>query len=763
MKNTVLKFLTLGAALCGMSAWAGVAKIGETEYDTVSAAFSAATSGQVVVMTADAEEAGWMYSSGENRVTFYISDKNVGLDLNGHALSLPNSWIAIWGASGTLTVSDSSVGGTGRFLFGTHTYKIVTDGYVKDGALIVTGGTFNYDVTSSCASGYWTESTGGSYRVLAKPNVDDSFSRDASGAYVISTVDELRLFAKFVNSGTTFSGKKVVLGADLDLDSVEWSPIGTSGHSFRGAFDGQDHVVSNLKTSDSAANDVGFFGYVSNPASIRNLRLHNVDIKGNLDVGAVVGDGYTGGGIENCHVTGDIRINGCWYVGGIGGNGYISPIKNCSVEGKAGSAITMNTEPHGSAGYFGGIWGFRGEGANVIENCTVKNISVEADCNGVGGVVGILHYGNVVRNCTLENVMVTLHDLHDEGADFLGLIAGGNTGTKDSPGIVSGCTVTSSSAVCLKNGEEIAVKRQVGTRGSSTDRPYYQVTDNDGKIIEGRFPSVPSGAIADGLASEKESEDAWVIQPEVVPEPVSSVVASENVLAIKRVPGAGKDEVVAAVPWKALVATQDITVDKLIATGVANGDVIAAWDQAARKYRTWTYDAAAGAWTPATDAKTNVSDPAAVDYTLARGQAVWYTRKNPSAAYSEIGSYLSGTVTTATVAGGATPANKPVNNLLVNPFYQAVDLTKIPGASGDQIQTLHDMRVYTNKGGQWGTNKLVTTESPFGPVKQPQFDAATGPVVVPAGQGFWYISKGGAPAIDWKAIKAGAQEPAPAS
>ena len=26
---------------------------------------------------------------------------------------------------------------------------------------------------------------------------------------------------------------------------------------------------------------------------------------------------------------------------------------------------------------------------------------------------------------------------------------------------------------------------------------------------------------------------------------------------------------------------------------------------------------------------------------------------------------------------------------------------------------------------------------------------------VPAGQGFWYISKGGAPAIDWKAIAAG--------
>ena len=587
-------------------------------------------------------------------------------------------------------------------------------------------------------------------------NVDGSFSRDAGGAYVISTVDELRLFAKFVNSGTTFSGKKVVLGADLDLDSVEWLPIGTSGHSFCGAFDGQGHAVLNLKTSDSAANDVGFFGYVSNPASIRNLTLHNVDIKGKLHVGAVVGDGYTGGGIENCHVTGDIRINGCWYVGGIGGNGYISPIKNCSVEGKAGSAITMNREPYGSAGYFGGIWGFRGEGANVIENCTVKNISVEADCNGVGGVVGILHYGNVVRSCTLENVMVTLHDLHDEGADFLGLIAGGNVGTKDSPGIVFGCTVTSSSAVCLKNGEEIAVKRQVGTRGSSTDRPYYQVTDNDGKLIEGRFPSVPSGAIADGLASEKENEDAWVIQPEVVPEPVSSVVASENVLAIKRVPGvegaAAGSEVVAAVPWRNVAVTGDVTVDRLIATGVAVNDEIAAWDSSEKKYYIWKYTSSG--WVASTDAKTNVTAPDATAYKPQRGQAVWYKRQTPGVAYSQIGGYVSGNVVTETVEGGT--ASAVIDNLLINPYYEAVELTKLTGcAAGDAIQVFDTGKVYTYKslGGalKWTIHTRTPVKSPFGVVYQVG-DAAVDSIPLPAGVGFWYVSKGGTPTIDWKAI-----------
>ena len=77
---------------------------------------------------------------------------------------------------------------------------------------------------------------------------------------------------------------------------------------------------------------------------------------------------------------------------------------------------------------------------------------------------------------------------------------------------------------------------------------------------------------------------------------------------------------------------------------------------------------------------------------------------------------------------------------------------------GDQIQTLADKQVYTYKDGKWGTMQLVEMDSPFGTVKKQQFVAAEGSVVVPAGQGFWYISKGGAPAIDWKEIATPAGE-----
>ena len=241
---------------------------------------------------------------------------------------------------------------------------------------------------------------------------------------------------------------------------------------------------------------------------------------------------------------------------------------------------------------------------------------------------------------------------------------------------------------------------------------------------------------------------------------VESALTTSNVLAVKRVPGvagaAAGTEVVAAVPWRNVALTDDVTVDRLVATGVAEGDEIAAWMDGAKTYYTWRWNGTA--WEPATDAKTGVKAPAASATTLLRGTAVWYKRANPSSAYSQVGGYDPATVKTAVTQGGATSELKPANTLLINPYDEAVDLTQIPGASGDQIQTLADLKVYTYKDGRWGTMQLVEMDSPFGPVKKQKFVPAEGSVVVPAGQGFWYISKGGQPEIDWKEIEITAGE-----
>ena len=102
---------------------------------------------------------------------------------------------------------------------------------------------------------------------------------------------------------------------------------------------------------------------------------------------------FTGKEISGIKLTGDVRITGWWYVGGIAGNGYINEVKNCTVEANPDSFVKGI-----DGAYIGGIFGFRGEGAQKITNC-VSNIDVEG-YSYVGGISGMLHYGNTISGCT---------------------------------------------------------------------------------------------------------------------------------------------------------------------------------------------------------------------------------------------------------------------------------------------------------------------------------------------------------------------------
>ena len=149
------------------------------------------------------------------------------------------------------------------------------------------------------------------------------------GVYEIDSIEKLKLFRDAVNAGHNFSGQTVKLTQSIDLQDEEWTPIGRSDAVFSGTFDGDGNTISNLtitkELSNTADNNgIGFFGYTNAPAKIVNLNIENVDITGSLYIGAIVGYGFTGAEISNCHVSGDVEIEGWWYIGGIGGNGYVS-------------------------------------------------------------------------------------------------------------------------------------------------------------------------------------------------------------------------------------------------------------------------------------------------------------------------------------------------------------------------------------------------------------------------------------------------------
>ncbi len=89
-----------------------------------------------------------------------------------------------------------------------------------------------------------------------------------------------------------------ILTGNIDLNGVNFKPIGTVDAPFTGTFDGDGYTISNL-TLDSDDNFQGLFGV--NNGTIRNVKMDSTcSIGGNAYVGAIAGKNASTGIIENC-------------------------------------------------------------------------------------------------------------------------------------------------------------------------------------------------------------------------------------------------------------------------------------------------------------------------------------------------------------------------------------------------------------------------------------------------------------------------------
>lgn len=227
----------------------------------------------------------------------------------------------------------------------------------------------------------------------------------------ISTVAELQAFAESVNNGNTYEGKTVVLASNIDME-FSGTPIGTSSNSFKGTFDGQGHTIDNLYITyfdgeKFTGSCVGLFGVINSPAVIKNVTVNNPYLVAEQYVGGIVGKGYTGT-IENCHVTGEIDIEGNYMVGGINGHGY-ADVNNCSVIGDPDWdynciwGIYKAEDIEGDS--VGGIVGHFAEGSKTMSNCHVANVEI-LGTRKVGGLVGTGFENHTYKNCSVENATV---------------------------------------------------------------------------------------------------------------------------------------------------------------------------------------------------------------------------------------------------------------------------------------------------------------------------------------------------------------------
>ena len=243
----------------------------------------------------------------------------------------------------------------------------------------------------------------------------DGIEEDEEGILHILSKTGLESFRDMANDGNTFSGKKFVLDADIDLNNEIWTPIYLNGDAtkFAGVFDGNGKTISNLKidlTSAPAYQAAGFFGAFA--GTIKNITFDGASVK-NLTTGSdsvngtavVVGSMPNGGIIENVTVK-NAAVEANRYCGGI--VGYVSgTVKHCAVE-----QLSIICKPYNLGGSYdngdkcGGIYGYLNSGANSIIGNSISYFSIRSyrDMGGIGGTA--LVAGTISGNTATNGIII---------------------------------------------------------------------------------------------------------------------------------------------------------------------------------------------------------------------------------------------------------------------------------------------------------------------------------------------------------------------
>ena len=254
-------------------------------------------------------------------------------------------------------------------------------------------------------------------------NAWDGTSEDGSwysdphdSTFTIKNGSQLYNLSKLVNAGTDFTDKTVKLGADINLNDKEWTPIGNTTifeKCFNGTFNGSGHNITGLKITNASGEYHGLFGYVTSGGTIQNLHVSGmIEFEDSLFVSHYAGviAGHTSGTIENCSASVSISAKGSGifiYAGGIVGHLVGSGIiKNC-YSYISGNPLVAESKNSSGSSCAGGIAG-RIDGGTV-QNCyTTGKVYANHYYNGssyAGGITGSVTDGTI-QNCFALNQYV---------------------------------------------------------------------------------------------------------------------------------------------------------------------------------------------------------------------------------------------------------------------------------------------------------------------------------------------------------------------
>jgi len=227
------------------------------------------------------------------------------------------------------------------------------------------------------------------------PPLDDQIPSEYS---VIKTPEQFQNIRNDLN-------KKYVLGADLDLSGFEFQTIGYfntffDSSCFAGILDGNGYEIRNLKINEPQKKSVALFGCVT--GEIKNLRLRDIDVRGDSMVAALVGQHF--GSIDNVHysrsadfaglVQGNTRVGGL--VGQMQGAASITnSTANVVVSGASQVGGLAGSLLYGPFGYVSG---------RISGSYAKAMVTASSSDSSAGGLVGSVLLGTIESSCAEATV-----------------------------------------------------------------------------------------------------------------------------------------------------------------------------------------------------------------------------------------------------------------------------------------------------------------------------------------------------------------------
>ena len=251
----------------------------------------------------------------------------------------------------------------------------------------------------------------------AEPGFSHGGTGTQSDPYILSTVAELQLAHGYLTC-------RYLMQNDIDLDGVDFAPLGNTSYPFTATFDGGGHSIRNWSYTNATDTSVGFFGSTSQGTTIKNLTLANVDVAGtsstiSQSVGGLVGGLVEYLTVQNVNVSGSVTSNS-WFAGGLFGWAEYLTMTNCSnsatVSGiqaggligrdNYGSTITHSNNSGAVIATQGSAGGIFGQG----ESETIRTSFSTGPIQGtsiVGGLAGVFYFAVVSDSYSTSAVTVT--------------------------------------------------------------------------------------------------------------------------------------------------------------------------------------------------------------------------------------------------------------------------------------------------------------------------------------------------------------------